>query len=47
VALDEPDGVAGALAVQQTPPSLAQQILAFESIGKIWIITLLLLCVYR
>lgn len=32
--LDEPDGVAGIIATQQNPLSLAQQILSFESVGK-------------
>lgn len=32
--LDEPDGVAGIIAIQQNPLSLAQQILSFESVGK-------------
>lgn len=33
--LDEPDGVAGIIATQQNPLSLAQQILSFESVGQL------------
>jgi len=35
VAVDEPDGVAGIIAVQNVPLSLEQQILAFESVGRL------------
>jgi len=35
VAVDEPDGVAGIIAVQSVPLSLEQQILAFESVGRL------------
>ena len=35
VAVDEPDGVAGIIAVQNVPLSLEQQILASESVGRL------------
>ena len=34
-AVDEPDGVAGIIAAQNVPLSLQQQILAFESVGRL------------
>lgn len=33
--MDEPDGVAGVMAIREEAPSLAEQILAHESIGMI------------
>ena len=44
MALDEPDGVTGITAIKQTQPTLTEQIVAFESIGKACLLIVLQAC---